>query len=521
MTADHFFRIPQVKGVHLDHYSALSVAATFACVGVIAKNIAQCTWDVVEEMPNGDCEYRPTAPAYRLFNLQPNSEMTAQNFKEQMFIVALLWGQAFAEIEFDKAGRPQALWPLEPDRCYLDRDANQRKVVRVQNYNRPETVLRWDQVYAISGPGIGMYPFDMVAIAARTLAQALAADTFGLKFYEHGTAMGGVLSTDNPKITEEQLKPIRERVEKQIGGAENAFKFLILGGGLKLQPWSQSLRDDQYNEVRNLLIEEICRFWGVPPHKIAHLVRSTNNNIEHQGLEYTRDTLTRWTKIAEQEAFSKLFGRSRLRLLIDMDQLAEGDAKSIAETDGILVSHALRTRNELRRKRGWNSLGPVGDTLTIQGAMTTLQAVKDAPAPRQNPAPTRPEEAPEEEPEDNRRAAAVAVYAAALKRGMYRQFRRAANIADDARDAGKFRERVLAYQYEHAQYVDRQFDEALYVTHQIGMNGNSAAVRAAVKQETSAELGLLVEAFARGDLSSWCDIEARANAIASELVNKR
>lgn len=515
--ASDFFRVPRIPGIHLDHYSALAVAAVFACVTVIAKNIAQCPWEIVEEKANGDWEYRRSAPAYRIFNLQPNPEMTAQAFKEQMFIVALLWGHGFAEIEWDLAGRPRYLWPLEPERCCLDRDATGAKIVRVQNTSKPETVLAWENVYAISGPGIGMWPFDMVATASRTIAQALAQDQFGLKFYEHGTALGGILASEQP-VDQTKLDALRKSIEERVGGADNAFKFLLVSG-LKYSPFHQTLRDAQYDEARNLIIEDICRFWGVPPHKIAHLLRATNNNIEHQGLEYKRDTLTRWARFAEQEGV-KLFGRARLRMCIDMDELAEGDAKSIAETDSLLVNNGLRTRNELRQKRGWNSLGSIGDVLTVQGATTTLEAVKSAPAPRKNgdsPAPEYPAEPP-----DNRRTAAAALYANAIKRTMKRQFHRAKDVAASVgRSASDFRTKLAEQDPELRSYLAAQLHEAMFVVHQIGMNGNADAVRRVARDRFDENTELLVGAFKDGNLESWCDIDRRADEIAQSLIQAK
>jgi len=513
------FRVPQIPGIRLDHYTALGVAAHFACVQVISKNIAQCPWDIVAEQPNGDWEYKPLAPAWRIFNIQGNAEMTAQAMKEQLMLVALLWGESYAEIEWDMANRPKYLWPLEPERCCKERDPiTGRKVLRVKNYSREDTILDWSNIYAITGPGIGFYSFDMVVLASRVLAQALASQQFGLKFYEHGTAMGGVFSTDQPNVTQEKLDALRKQIEEKGTGPENAFKFLLLSGGLKYYPNNQSLRDAQANENYHLLIEEICRFYGVPPHKVQHLLRATFSNIEHQGLEYTRDTLARWARGAEQEAAIKLLGKPSLRLQIDMDELAEGDAKSIAETDSILVNSGLRRRNEMRRKRGWNSYGPVGDVITVQGAMTTLEAVQHAPAPRRNGGGDLP---PSEDDENRAHTAAVAIYANALKRAMRRQLRRAENIAGSAQTQKDFLERVESYQSEQLEYVHDQLGEALRVVHSIGMNGNSAAVRAEVSRRFAEEKDLLAAAFSRRELAAWCDIDRRAESIARALVEVR
>ena len=45
-------------------------------------------------------------------------------------------------------------------------------------------------------------------------------------------------------------------------------------------------------ELRQYQREDIAGLFGVPPHKIGDLSRSTNNNIEHQDLEWHRDGVT-------------------------------------------------------------------------------------------------------------------------------------------------------------------------------------------------------------------------------------
>ena len=53
----------------------------------------------------------------------------------------------------------------------------------------------------------------------------------------------------------------------------------------------------QFTEVRQHQVEEICRWFGVPPHKVQHLLRATFSNIEHQAIEVVVDTITPWVKV--------------------------------------------------------------------------------------------------------------------------------------------------------------------------------------------------------------------------------
>ncbi len=68
------------------------------------------------------------------------------------------------------------------------------------------------------------------------------------------------------------------------------------------------------------------------------------------------------------------------------DWLAEGNAKDKADADAILVSNGIDSRNDVRRKRGQNSIGPDGDKHTVQLNMTTLERIGEDQAPPETPA---------------------------------------------------------------------------------------------------------------------------------------
>ena len=147
----------------------------------------------------------------------------------------------------------------------------------------------------------------------------------------------------------------------------------------------------QFIETRQHQVEEICRWFGVPPHKAMHLLRSTNNNIEHQGIEVVTDSVVPWVRILEDEADFKLFGQNRTGLFTQMDlsALLRGDMKAQAEYFASLVSNGIMNRDEARARLGMNRVrGKGGAKHTIQSNMTTLERIGEEPlAPASGPQP--------------------------------------------------------------------------------------------------------------------------------------
>lgn len=531
-----FLNRDRIQGVFLTEYEALRLSAVWACISAIAKTIASSDFHIFNEDDNGDRTMLPGSRTHYLLNVRPNPEMTPISFMECMMVQALTWGKSFAEIEYDAVGRPANLWPLDPDRSELVRgfktedqngligfrydDARGELFVRVTNINLPYSFLPYSEVLHFHGLSVdGICGLNMVNVAARPLLMMLASEKFRLAFYQHGTSLGGVLSTEQP-LEQEKLDELKASVKDRVSGVENAFQFLVLGSGMTWQSLSQDFDKQQFLEMNQFMIEEICRYWDVPPHIIQHLLRATFNNIEHLGIQFVR-SLRRWRKAVCQEIDFKILPPGPLGVDLDLAWAAEGDAKSIAETLGILADHGFIKRNEGRRKLGYNSIGKEGDTLTIQSAMTTLDRVNNGEnlkkaatgAGTQDnpgaPAPKQPKRAP---------AAARAMIVAALRRSLQRQFVRVQNRKFNNR--AKFEKWVLDTVQTDTNYTNEQFNDALTILEEIGITIVSR--RAGVVEELCFESGrLLLKAFDEGKLPTWAnDIEARAEAAVDALELK-
>ncbi|MFK5949269.1 MAG: phage portal protein, partial [Methylococcales bacterium] len=136
-------------------------------------------------------------------------------------------------------------------------------------------------------------------------------------------------------------------------------KTALLEDGLEWKQVSMSNRDAQYIEARKFSIEEIARIFRVPPHKVGHLEKSTNNNIEQQGLEFVTDTMMPWFKRWEQSIARDLLGKPQMKTFFSeflVDGLLRGDSKSRSEFYQKAVGGPWMTINEARRAENRNPI---------------------------------------------------------------------------------------------------------------------------------------------------------------------
>jgi hypothetical protein len=93
-----------------------------------------------------------------------------------------------------------------------------------------------------------------------------------------------------------------------------------------------SPEDAQALEAREFMRSDIAGIFRVPPHKIADLKRSTNNNIEHQGREFYQDSILPWLRRLEGAANMQLLEtpqeKRRYAVKFDVKALLRGDTQA-------------------------------------------------------------------------------------------------------------------------------------------------------------------------------------------------
>ncbi|SDA30041.1 phage portal protein, HK97 family [Methylobacterium sp. UNC378MF] len=105
--------------------------------------------------------------------------------------------------------------------------------------------------------------------ARQTVSVALAADEVANKLFANGVRPSGLLQMDQV-LKPDQRKDLRENVVAPLAGSSNAGGVFVLEGGMKVSAVSLSPADSQLLESRRWHVEEICRWFGIPPILIGH-----------------------------------------------------------------------------------------------------------------------------------------------------------------------------------------------------------------------------------------------------------
>lgn len=366
-------------GESVSEKNSLQCMAVWACVKCISDDIAKIPMYLYQRNNSGK-----TKVFNRISNLflqSANPEMSAFDFERTLTAHVCGWGNGYAEIEFDNSGMPLALWPLPPSIVQAKRDENTRELyyeVRV-NPASPVRVPAW-KMFHIKGLGFdGIIGYSPVQMHRETIGLSLAQQKFGSTFYGNG-AYPGVMLSHPARLSVDAQNRLRKSWDEILRSADKAHRTIILEEGMKPERMTINPDDAQYLEGRQFSIEDIARMYRVPPHKIQHLLRSTNNNIESQNTEYATDCLHAYAISWETEAVRKLFPamseeeRAKVFFRHDFTELLRGDSAARSAYYMNLRNIGAINGNEIREKEDLDPM-PNGDAYLVQGAMTTIDRV--------------------------------------------------------------------------------------------------------------------------------------------------
>ncbi len=369
---------PSATGLNVNSNTAMNCVPYFAGVRLISETIGQLPLIEYRRLQPRGKERATNRILYRLLHDEPNPEMSAISFKEILQGHAITWGNAFAEIQWNHDGYPEALWPLRPDKMQVGRDDVTREIIYAYRLPDGQTVkLPAYRIFHIPGFGFdGIIGYDTIYLAREAIGMALAMEEFGARFFGNGANPGGVLEHPN-KLSEQSQTNLRKSWNEMHQGLTNQHRIAILEEGMTYKQTGIPPENAQFLESRKFQLGEIARLLHIPPHMLADLDRATFSNIEHQAIEYVTYTMTPWLVRWEQTCNRKLllpFERSIFFCEFLLDALLRGDAASRSAFYKELFYMGAMSPNDIREKENLNPIPDEGaDKYYIQQNMIPME----------------------------------------------------------------------------------------------------------------------------------------------------
>ncbi|SKA84927.1 phage portal protein, HK97 family [Clostridium sp. USBA 49] len=340
----------------IDTASAMSFSAVFACNRVLSETLASCPIMLYEKDDKGNRRQVTDTAEYGVLHYAPNAEMTPVQFKEFGMTNINLGGNFIAQKVFNMHGELLELRPIAWDRVRIDIDKSTgRLLYYIDGKQEPKTR---DEIFHIPGLTLdGYIGITPLSYAALTIDIGLSQDTFERNFYHNRASTSGIFQYPN-ELSDEAFQRLKKDIKKNYTGLSNAGVPMILEGGGQFKEITMKLTDAQFLESKRFRIEDVCRIFRVPLHLVQDLTRSTNNNIEHQSLEFIVYTMLPWFKKWEEnlnlQLLSKESRRKNRYFEFNISGLLRGDIKSRYEAYAQGRQWGWLSVNDIRRLENMN-----------------------------------------------------------------------------------------------------------------------------------------------------------------------
>ena len=376
------------SGVKVSEKTALTYLTVFACVSLIAGDLARLPLILYKRRKDDGKDRATDHPLYDILHNVANNETTSFNWREAGQTHCLLWGNHFSFIERNKMGTIKGLWQMaEPSQVEMKRVGG-RIVYKYKNGEDQNVVRNRNEIFHVAGFGFnGLYGKSMVTLAREAIGLGLATEQFGAKYFGEGTHPAGALEMDG--YLGDKRDDYVKAFKKGYQGLGKSHSVMLLEGGAKYKPMTIPLEDAQFLQTRDHQKIEICGMYHVPPHKIAvHGQNSNYNNLEQENASYVDSCLmhwlVRWESAISHQLLTPAERKSGLFAEFLVDGLLRGDSKARAEYYSKMVGNGAMSPNDIRAKENQNPIEG-GDQYFIPLNYMTLKQASEIDVEKKEP----------------------------------------------------------------------------------------------------------------------------------------
>jgi HK97 family phage portal protein len=368
--------VPDISSVGVD--GALQISTVWACIDRRATTVASLPF-FAYEVKGGEKVLARNSGLYALLHDSPNSRMTPFEFWRAMMMNHDLRGNAYARIERNAIGEALAMWPMPADQVE-SRVLPDASMVYLYSLGSDVAVLAAENVLHLKNLGNGTTGLAKLDFMRSTTDEAAKAQGAASKIFGTGGKPTGILMLDKV-LNKDQREAVARNFEGMAEGSTS--RLYVLEANMKYEQLSMSPADQQLLETRKFSVEEICRWFDVPPVLVHHSnVTAWGSGVEQlvQGF-YTLAIAPMLVNI--KQAVRKRVMTSRQRVTMDAEQsqdaLLRANPKDRAEINAKNVQNGIVTRAEVRQLEGWPYM-PGTDVLTAQTNLAPLDMLGKTPA---------------------------------------------------------------------------------------------------------------------------------------------
>lgn len=373
-------------GAFVTRHDSLTLSAVFRAVSLISGSVATLPLRVWQADPKDGIRHevrsfldRPTGP----------DGMTQTEWVETIMVCLLLHGNAYLIRKQDGRGT-NSLWPVDPAAVNVEWDPSYpdgRKYTVSLADGRHE-VFDCRRLVHIMGPSIdGLKGMSVLEQARRSFSAGIEGERHAYRSFKTGASIAGLVTPNqDEELTPDEARQIKHDFTSAIRGADNVGGVAVVNRRLQFNPWQMTAQDLQFLESRTFSVEDVARWFGIPPHLLGLQMQSAwGTGIAEMSRGYARYTLQPWLRRIESR-LTRLFPADKA-VEFDLSKFLEPDLETETQRLINLLNSGVMTLNEVRQKL---NLPPVddemGDMHRLPPGSPTLEQMKGSEKGSENDA---------------------------------------------------------------------------------------------------------------------------------------
>ena len=333
--------------------NALTFASVYASVQCVADDIGAMPLQAFKRTDEKRERVRDHAVDYVLTK-RTNKNMSPFTWKKLVLTDLLTYGNHYSLIAFGSDGQVQELIPLNASATDVFQDSNTGKLFYRTTRNN-ETVDFLDyEIFHVKGMSKdGIKGISPILTLKDNIESNASADKLNHSLVQNGGIPKGIIKLQGA-VNEEA----KQRVKAEWKRTNSGNAIAVLDAGMDYQGLASTIAEMEWLSGQKFNLEMISAVFKVPLHRINQLDRSTFNNIEHQSLEYYKNTLLPLARMIEEE-INLLFSDRELRqgyfCKFNFDAILRPDAITKATVQEINFRNGFTTLNEVRAENEKNA----------------------------------------------------------------------------------------------------------------------------------------------------------------------
>lgn len=384
--------IASASGAQISQATAMTQSVVYQCVDRLSTDLALCSPRVMLQQADGS-KIRVEHDHDDLF-ARPNRQQTWFEFMRQLWVGLLLRGNGYAAIVRDGRGNPIELIPINPDAVMVLEGADGQIFYNVNRIGLwqiamlrhfPVAIPSEDMLHLRGLSFNSLVGVSTIGLARDSIGLGMALEQQANRWIANGARPSTWLKTSK-QLSKEAAKRLKDQFDNLHSGYQNTGKTVVLEDGIEPHALQLTSVDLQFIEQRKLQPIDICRFFGVPPHKVG--VESTAKvGAQNQAAldqDYVNSAiLQRAVNFEQRWAWTFGLEKEGYFLELDLKKLLRADVMTRANVSRVNILTGKTTQNEERAEEGLPPK-PGGDRLMMPTNMAAEGSDTTGDAPDGN-----------------------------------------------------------------------------------------------------------------------------------------